>query len=150
VDNDAWNVTTLREHLDRILADLDKRLDQRFDSQDKASEAARVSAKDAVGAAFLAAEKAVTVSQAEALRAREAANEWREAMTDRERRFALQEPTNTRIDSLNQRVAAVELAQNQATGKTSGISSTEGRIVTAIMVVLAVITIVSLIMSFTR
>jgi hypothetical protein len=148
VDNDAWNVTTLREHLDRILADLDKRLDQRFDSQDKASEAARISAKDAVSAAFLAAEKAVTVSQAEALRAREAANEWREAMTDRERRFALQEPTNTRIDSLNQRVAAVELAQNQATGKTSGISSTEGRIVMAITAVLAIITIVSLIMSF--
>jgi hypothetical protein len=150
VDHDAWNVNSLREHMNGILAEMDKRLAQRFDSQDRANEAARVAAKDAVTAAFAAAEKAVTVSQAEALRAREAANEWREAMTDRERKFALQEPVSVRFEDLNARLTAVELQQNRAVGKSSGISSTEGRIVMGVTLVLAVITIVSVIMNFAR
>lgn len=55
----------LREHFETLLAEQEKRYAQRFDAQ----------------------EKAIAVAEANAEKWRANANEWRQAMTDRERNF---------------------------------------------------------------
>lgn len=64
----------LREHFEALLRELDVRMEQRFKAQE-----------GAVAAALAAAKEAVTVAEANARDWRQGANEWRGAMTDRER-----------------------------------------------------------------
>lgn len=66
----------MKEYLEALINEADKRYEQRFVAQEKA-----------VGAALSAAEKAVTLAEANAEKWRTNANEWREAMNDRERNF---------------------------------------------------------------
>lgn len=62
-------------------------VDKRFEDQDKAVQAALASAEKAVGAALVSSEKAVDKAEVSAERWRNNANEWRGAMSDRERDF---------------------------------------------------------------
>jgi len=62
--------------LNRLLIEVDKRNAQQFAAQEKA-----------VGAALAAAEKAVAVAERNAEKWRDNANEWRGAMTDKDRNF---------------------------------------------------------------
>ena len=62
-------------------------VDRRFDESEKAVKAALQSASKAVDAALVSAEKAVDKAETSAERWRNSANEWRGAMSDRERDF---------------------------------------------------------------
>lgn len=61
----GWTIETLKEHFEKVLAERDK----------------------AITSALQAAEKAVAVAEANAEKWRNQANEWRGAMTDREKNF---------------------------------------------------------------
>jgi len=67
--------------------DLREYVDRRFEDQVTAVQAALVAADKAVSAALIAQEKAVLKKEEEVERWRAAANEWRGAMSDRERDF---------------------------------------------------------------
>lgn len=54
-----WTVDTLREHMAALLVEVDLRYQQRFDAQQRALDAALLSAKEAVQAALQAAKEAV-------------------------------------------------------------------------------------------
>jgi hypothetical protein len=58
-----------------------------MDEREKAAAAAQASAERAVAAALAAAEKAVLVAERNAEKWRDSANEWRAAMTDKDRNF---------------------------------------------------------------
>lgn len=62
---DKWNVESLKEHFEKILAEKDK----------------------AINIALAAAKEAVGVAEANAEKWRASANEWRGAMNDREKTF---------------------------------------------------------------
>jgi hypothetical protein len=62
-------------------------IDRRFDDQEKAVQAALLAADKGVSAALASAEKAVDKAEEGSLRWREASNEWRGSMADRERDF---------------------------------------------------------------
>lgn len=62
-------------------------VDQRFAAQEIAVDKALAAAKEAVVAALAASEKAVDKAEVSAERWRNSANEWRGAMSDRERDF---------------------------------------------------------------
>lgn len=62
-------------------------IDRRFDEQEKAVQAALAAADKSVLAALTSAEKAVDKAEQSAERWRNSANEWRGAMSDRERDF---------------------------------------------------------------
>jgi hypothetical protein len=62
-------------------------IDRRFDDQEKAVQAALMAADKGVSAALASAEKAVDKAEVGAERWRNAANEWRGALNDRERDF---------------------------------------------------------------
>ena len=68
----------------------DKRYEERFAAQEKAVKDAIAAQEKAVNAALAASEKAVSVAENNAAQWRAGANEWRSAMTDRERNFATQ------------------------------------------------------------
>jgi hypothetical protein len=78
-----------RGYFERILAERDKRdaerdrrLDERFESQEKAVSAALAAAEKAVNAALLAAEKAVTKAEISQQRVNEGQNEFRGTLKD--------------------------------------------------------------------
>lgn len=73
--------------LDQRFEQSDKFITQRFQDTDKAVNAALAAAKEAVGAALAASEKAVDKAEGNAEKWRDSANEWRGAMSDREREF---------------------------------------------------------------
>ncbi len=96
--DDYWTISALREHLLRVVSDLEAKQEQRANGQDKAVEAALVAQDKAVQAALVAQEKAVQAALAASDKAvtkaeegaqawRVSANEWRGAMSDRERTF---------------------------------------------------------------
>lgn len=72
----AWTVTSLHAHFDKVLYEMDKRYEQRFSAQEQA-----------LAAALRAAQAAVAISETNSDKWRANANEWRAAMEDRERKF---------------------------------------------------------------
>jgi hypothetical protein len=74
--------------IDSIRLDMegrDKRYTERAEAQDKAVSAALAAQKEAVAAALAASDKAVEKAEATAEKWRASANEWRGAMSDRDR-----------------------------------------------------------------
>jgi len=64
-------------------------------------------------------------------------NEFRGQLTDRERTFARQDVVSARIDSLEARLSAVEVAQASGTGRDSGQSATKSNAMVVYGLVLA-------------
>lgn len=80
-----WTVETLKAHFDAL----------------------READKQAVSAALAAAEKAVTVAEANAEKWRDNANEWRGAMGDREKDFARRVEVDTAVGNLDSLLGAL-------------------------------------------
>ena len=83
----SWTVDMLKEHVVNIIALNDKRYEERYIGQVQAVNAALAAQEKAVNAALAAAEKAVNVAETNASEWRRGANEWRQAMQDREAKF---------------------------------------------------------------
>src|ERR1700682_3378097 len=77
----------VKQYIEAIIAANDRRYSELRDAQEKAVQAALAAQEKAVTAALAAAEKAVLVAENNAEKWRMNANEWREAMNDRERNF---------------------------------------------------------------
>jgi len=75
-DNGDMTPEHLKVYFEALLAEHDKRYEQRFLAQEKAMEAA-----------FASSEKAIAVAETNSEKWRANANEWRKAMDDRERNF---------------------------------------------------------------
>lgn len=86
-DPSGWSVDTLKDYMERLVHEHDRRFEQRFSAQEKAVEAALNAASLAVEKALASAEKATTKYEADVERWRQANNEWRAAMLDRETKF---------------------------------------------------------------
>ena len=108
----GWTVDTLKEYLESINVETDKRNEQRFLAQQKAVQDALISQEKAVGAALAASEKAVLVAEANAEKWRANANEWRGSMDDREKNFA----SRIELGALKERM---DLAQGKGVGLNS-------------------------------
>ena len=85
-----WTPGLVLKHFTEILNSYDVRYQERFAAQEKAVKDALAAQEKAVNAALAASEKAVSVAETNAAQWRAGANEWRSAMTDRERNFATQ------------------------------------------------------------
>lgn len=110
----GWTLETLKVHID-----------QRFTDNDRALQAALASAKEAV----LVAEK-------NAEKWRDNANEWRAAMTDRERNFA----SSKSLSDIEQRMDKMEGASN-------GMKAAYGYLLAGIA---AVSTLIAIVMSLKK
>lgn len=83
----SWTPHLLKIHFDELREADDKRYEQRSADQEKAVNTALAAAKTAVDAALSAAALAVDKAERNTKEWQVAANEWRGAMSDRERQF---------------------------------------------------------------
>lgn len=111
------NIESLRREMTSIMNERDRRYTERSSQQDKAVVDALAAAEKAVNAALVAADKAVNKEETNAQVWRNSANEWRQAMNDRETRFLGKDEAA--------RVTKIEKAGATAVGRQEGISSAE-------------------------
>lgn len=124
----GWTVDTLKLHLEGIIKAGDERYEQRFKGQEQAVKDALAAQEKAVNAALVAAEKAVLVAETNASEWRKGANEWRQAMTDREVKFV---GTNE-FSLLKERI-------DRAEGGGKGMKDLWGWIIAGVMAIIAAI-----------
>lgn len=105
-----------------ILNERDRRYTERSSQQDKAVVDALAAAEKAVNAALVAADKAVEKEQANAEKWRNSANEWRDAMNDRETRFLGKDEAALMVQGVEARVTKLERSSDLLAGRAGGIS----------------------------
>lgn len=131
-EGSGWTVETARENVLQIIEANDKRYAEKF----KAEEAARIAQDRAVSIANEAAEKW-----------RQNANEWRQAMLDRERAFMPRLEYEKGYINLENRVAALESHSLGSIAEARGSTVVWGYVVGAAG---ATVGLVTLLFTFTR
>ena len=140
-----WTVDTLREHLETVLSERDLRLQQRFDAQQAALDAAMIAAKEAVATAMTAAKEATAKAELAADKRFEAVNEFRQTLTDQQQTFIARPEAMAAIERNTERTQDVAKAVQTLTdrintqdGRSEGLSSGWAVLATALLVIAAV------------
>ena len=115
----GWTVDSLKAYFDAVLAEKDK----------------------ALSAALTSAKEAVEKSEDNSQRWREQANEWRGAMTDREKTFMSRAEFEAYRDNTDKLLAARKATQDVAQGKEKGLSLGWGVLLGAIGLVSTILNI---------
>lgn len=126
----GWNVDTLREHVAVLLAEVDLRYQQRFDAQQRALDAALLSAKEAVQAALLAAKEAVRKAEDSTEKRLVLLNELRAGVATKEQ-----------MDALAERQAELKERLDRIEGHSGGMNAGWQILVGAVAVVATVVTL---------
>ena len=124
----SWTVDMLKEHVTQVISLNDKRYEERYTGQVQAVNAALAAQEKAVNAALVAAEKAVLVAETNAQEWRKGANEWRQAMTDREIKFV----SITEFNLIKERL-------DRSEGSGRGMRDMYGWIVAAVLLAISVL-----------
>ncbi len=123
---ETWTLESLRIHIERVISDQDTRWSQLAVAQDKAIQAALVAQEKAVQAALAAADKAVTKAEDGAKDWRQSANEWRSAMTDRERTFIPRVEHEKSMQTLNDKMDLQDKWMARSDGRGGGMAALWG------------------------
>jgi 4-alpha-glucanotransferase len=115
-----WTVDTLKEHIEALLKERDRHLDERARGQKEAVDAALVAAEKAVNAALAAAEKAVATARTSQERVNEKQNEFRQALIDQQATFQPRESYEQSQKEVSRRLEQVEARSLTAGGVTTG------------------------------
>ena len=124
--SDSWTVNTLHDHITEILAQMERRLDDRFEAQETATKTALDSAKEAVNAAMAAAEKAVLKAEQLATTRAAQQNEWRETVGDLVGTALTRVEYAASHEVLVERIGRTESRLDKSEGTNSGSSKTVG------------------------
>ncbi len=92
----GWTTETVLEHVIQVLNERDKRYQQRFDAQEKA-----------LGAALLNAATAVDKAETTNTAWRQNQNEWRGALSDRDRLFIPRQEFDAKVEALDERISSI-------------------------------------------
>jgi hypothetical protein len=146
----------LQMHIERVMAEMDLRYQQRFDAQTKAIDAALLAAEKAIGAALIAAEKAVTKAEVATEKRFEGVNEFRQMLSDQATQFVARAEFSAMRDVSAERMRDLSSRLDKFEGTLSGSSSqkTEARAgtqlsVNTIAVVVAILALaVTIVVSF--
>jgi hypothetical protein len=107
------------EHIDRILAEMDLRYQQRFDAQGQALTAALLAQEKAVQTAMVAAEKAVTKAETANEKRFESVNEFRKTLSDQTASF----PSRVELQALADRVTDLATRMDKTEGRSTGLNA---------------------------
>lgn len=137
----SWTVSTLKEYIERVVSDLRVYLDSKIGDLKEYLVQQALAQAEAVKAALAAAEKAVNKAEANVEKWRESQNEWRAAMSDREKEFARKtevaqqvdhvdklaeqkfKANADRIDRHDARIAALEKSEKRVEGRSAGLDA---------------------------
>lgn len=111
----------LREYVERFLGEQEKRFTDALNAQ-----------KEAVGIAFAASEKAVVAAEENAKGWRENANEWRGAMTDREREFVRTTSHSADMENMRKDLRDLKERLDRGEGKGAGLNAGWGYLIAAV------------------
>lgn len=114
-----------------------------FAEREKAVEAALAAQEKAVTAALDASDKAITKAEGNAEKWRENANEWRGAMSDRDRELPSRREVEQMFRGLDTRLAAVESAVQADQGHSAGTSAAVGYVIGAAGVLTALVAVIA-------
>lgn len=134
-DVSAWTPDILKVYFERVIDDSGKFIEQRFMDQEKAVAAALAAQEKAVAAALAAAALAVDKAEENAEKWRNASNEWRGAMTDRERDFMRSD--QAAVEFSNMRKTMDELKEGRGVGK--GLNAAWGYLIGAVGLIATVV-----------
>lgn len=112
----------LQMHIERVMAEMDLRYQQRFDAQTKAIDAALLAAEKAIGAALIAAEKAVTKAEVATEKRFEGVNEFRQTLSDQAGQFVGRAEFQAMRDIGSERTRDVASRLDKVEGSMSGSS----------------------------
>jgi len=126
------------EAIRRDMDGRDKRYTERAEAQDKAVSAALAAQKEAVAAALAASDKAVDKAEATAEKWRASANEWRGAMSDRDRELPSRRELAAEVSRLETLIKPLTDFVAMQQGRRDGISSS-GAVLYAVLVLLTAI-----------
>ena len=126
-----WTVESLYEHINTLLVEQDRRYTERF-----------TSAEAALLAALASADKATEKAEANAEKWRENANEWRGAMTDRERTLMSRVEAEAHIKAISERVAKLEGYSNENYGGRSASAQTANYLIQLAPTIIAIIAVI--------
>ena len=107
-------------------------VDMLVSEKEKALQAALLAQEKAVAAALASADKANDKSQADAENWRAQANEWRGAMSDRDRELPSRREVDAARAGLDDRIRRLEDAAKASAGRSQGINASAGVVVGAI------------------
>lgn len=138
-DISGWTVDTLHAHVQSLFDEHDKRYEQRFIAQKEALESALASAIRAVDKAESIAEKW-----------RQNANEWRAAMSDRDRAYLTKEAAEIKFSAIDKAIDEGKDSRIRMQGKTAGLSQGWGFLVGAMGFGAAAATIIFYVVSTLR
>jgi hypothetical protein len=117
----GWTVDTLHSHIIGIM-----------DEREKRSEAAIRFQKEAQEAALASAQKAIDKSEEDAKAWRQNANEWRAAMTDKDKLYLTKEMGDRRMDGLEKRLDEHQSKLDSSQGRSTGRSDIWGILIAGI------------------
>jgi len=126
-DVSAWTIDSAKAHLLALMAEKDKRDQQRFDAQ-----------SDAINAALQSAEKAVTKAEVAAERRFDSVNEFRDTLRDQATTFV----NRAELAALNARLSDLAARVDRNEGQSSGTNATVGYFIAAGGVIIAIAAIV--------
>jgi hypothetical protein len=124
-------------------------VDMLFAEKEKALQAALLAQEKAVNAALQSSDKAIDKAEANAEKWRASANEWRGAMSDRDRELPSRREVDTAMDGLSERLRIVEQrvekAKDHSEGKSAGVgligAVVVGSVTVAVLVISAVVAV---------
>lgn len=119
---------SLQQYFERILTEQAKRYDE-----------LRKADQLAVSAALTAAKEAVLVAEANADKWRASANEWRGAMSDREKTFISRNEYQNSLNTMNDKLLALQKRADKDEGKGIGSKAVWALVITLIFIAIAVI-----------
>ena len=107
--NDSWNVSTLKEHTEDLLSEMDKRNEQRFTASEKA-----------INAALAAADRAVMKAETAAEKRFESVNEFRGTLSDQQRSLMPRSEADVEFRAMRQIIDDLKTRMDKNEGKSKG------------------------------
>ncbi len=122
----------LREHMEKLIADFRAHVDVRFNEADKRYEQRFAAQQEAMRSALAAANTASDKEETNAALWRSSANEWREAMNDRERQFLPRAEAAQIVKAIEERIADLKEYRDKSEGQGQGIGAVWAWVVAAL------------------
>ncbi|MEV0556199.1 hypothetical protein AB0I27_22455 [Streptomyces sp. NPDC050597] len=119
----GWTLDTFHTHVTALLAEMDRRYEQRYEAQQKALEAALLAAEKAVQTAMVAAEKATSKAADAADKRIEALNELRGIVNDIGSLQMPRREAEERLRGLAEKLDELKVSYSQTTSQTAGHSA---------------------------
>lgn len=151
-DVSGWTVDTLRDNIQRQIDNLIRLLDERYQTQTKALDAAFVAAQTAtstargedqrnLATALSSAEKAVSKAEIATEKRFDGVNEFRQAFADLVREQMPRAEADARLMALSEKIEELRASVNQGAGRSAVLGSMLGYLIAIASIVVAVVAI---------